>query len=127
MIPSYLFCDPVASTCRIVSVRKPTGTRVIAEEFTTSSKKSDNQRLWVEQSIGVLGKSTPDNLVSEPQQVAVKGLNRRTKEEVFRSAAVSKVGHRNLQKSGTACIPPRAVLFQGRVLYDRLVRQCNIE
>ena len=54
----------------------------------------------MEQSIGVLGKSTPDNLVLEPQQVAFKGLNRRTKEEETRRAAVSKVGHRNLQKVG---------------------------
>ena len=105
MILSYLFCDPVASTCRIVSVRKPTGTRAIAEEFTTSSKKSDNQRLWVEQSIGVLGKSTPDNLVSEPQQVALKGLNRRTKEEVFRSAAVSKVGHQKFTEKWDSLHP----------------------
>ena len=109
VIPSCLFCDPVASTCRIVSVRKPTGTRVIAEEVTTSPKKSDNQRLWVEQGIGVLGKSTPDYLVSQPQQVAFKGVNRRTKEEETRSAAVSKVGHRKFTESGTAYIPQRAV------------------
>ena len=64
VIPSCLFCDPVASRCCIVSVRKPTGTRVIAEEVTTSPKKSDNRRLWVEQSIGVLGKSTPDTSTS---------------------------------------------------------------
>ena len=61
MIPSCLFCDPVASSCCIVSVRKPTGTQVIAEEVTTSPKKSDNRWLWVEQSIEVLGKSTPDS------------------------------------------------------------------
>ena len=61
MIPPCLFCDLVASSCCIDSVRKPTGTRAIVEEVTTSPKKSDNRRLWVEQSIGVLGKSTPDN------------------------------------------------------------------
>ena len=109
MIPPCLFCDPVASSCCIDSVRKPTGIRAIVEEVTTSPKESDNRRLWVEQSIGVLGKSTPDNLVSEPQQVAFKGVNRRTKTEETRRAAVSKVGHRKFTESGTAYIPQRAV------------------
>ena len=31
-----------------------------SKEVTTPSKESGNRRLWVEQSIGVLGKSTPD-------------------------------------------------------------------
>ena len=75
----------------------------------------------------MLGKSTPDNLVLEPQQVASKGVNRRTKEEEARRAAVSKVGHRNLQKSGTVCIPQRAVLSERRVLYDRYVYKCVIK
>ena len=94
MIPPCLFCDPVASSCCIDSVRKPTSIRAIVEEVTTSPKESGNRRLWVEQSIGVLGKSMPDNLVSEPHQVAFKGVNRRAKTEETRRAAVSKVGHR---------------------------------
>ena len=67
MIPPCLFCDPVASSCCIDSVRKPTGIRAIVEEVTTSPKESDNRRLGVEQSIGVLGKSTPDMLRSGQQ------------------------------------------------------------
>ena len=112
--------------CCIISVRKPTSTQAIAEDVATSPRESDNQRLWVEQGIGVLGRSTPDNLVSKTHQVAFIGVNCRTKEEESRRAAMSKGGHRNLQKSGTACIPQRAVLFQRRVLYDRLVQQCII-
>ena len=67
MIPPCLLCDPVASRCCIVSARKPAGTQAIAEEVTTSPKESDNRRLWVEQSIGVLGRSTPDSKSREPQ------------------------------------------------------------
>ena len=76
----------------------------------------------MEHSIQVPRKGTLDNLVSEPQQVAFKGVNRRTKTEETGRAAVSKVGHRNLQKSGTVCIPQRAVLVQRRVLCDRLIQ-----
>ena len=54
----------------------------------------------MEQSIEVPLKGTLDNLVLEPQQVALKGLNRRTKQEVLRRAAVSKVGHRFYRKVG---------------------------
>ena len=75
----------------------------------------------------MLGKSTPDNLLSEPQQVAFKGLNRRTKTEETRRAAVSKVGHKKFTESGTACIPRRAVLVERRGLYDRRVYKCTIE
>ena len=47
--------------------------------------------------------------------------------EVTSIAAVSKRDTEILQKSGTACIPRRAVWFQRRVLYDRLVKQCIIK
>ena len=82
MILPCLFCDPVASSCCIDSVRKPTSIRAIVEEVTTSPKESDNRRLWVEQGIGVLRESTPDNLVLEPHQVAFIGVNRRAENEV---------------------------------------------
>ena len=71
-------------------------------------------------------KGTLDNLVSKPQQVAFKRVNRRTKEEETRRAAVSKVGHRDLQKSGTAYIPRCVVLVERRGLYDRRVYKCTI-
>ena len=98
---SLLVVDLSLPCCCIVSVRKPTGTQAIAEEVATSPRESDNQRLWVEQGLGVLGRSTPDNLVSKPQQVAYQEVNRRTQIEESRRAAVSKVDTENLQKSGT--------------------------
>ena len=109
--------------CCIVSVRKPTGTQVIAEEVTKSPKKSDNQRLWVEQSIEVPRKGTLDNLVSEPQQVAFKGLNRRTKNR--RNKTCSRVqgwAQKFTEKVGQFVSHSVLCCSEGRFLYDRPVQ-----
>ena len=74
-----------------------------------------------------LPKSALHNLVSKRRYTdGQKVLGTQDKEDSSR-AAVSKWDTEILQKSGTACIPPRAVLLQRRVLYDRLVQQCIIK
>ena len=74
-----------------------------------------------------LPKSAFHNLVSEQrftdgQQV----LGTQDKEDSSR-AAVSKGGHRNFAEKWDSLHPTRAVLFQRRVLYVRLVKQCIIK
>ena len=79
---------------------------------------SDLEALW---------KSALDNLVSKQRFTDGQKVLGTQDKEVSRRAAVSKWDTEILQKSGTACIPQRAVLFRRRVLYDRLVKQCKIE
>ena len=79
---------------------------------------SDLEALW---------KSALHNLVSKRRFTDGQKVLGTQDKEVSRRAAVSKWDTEILQKSGTAYIPQRAVLFRRRVLYDRLVKQCTIK
>ena len=74
-----------------------------------------------------LPKSAFHNLVSELRYTDGRKVLGTQDKEDSSIAAVSKWDTEILQKSGTACIPRRAVWFQRRVLYDRLVQQSIIK
>ena len=95
--------------------------------YNVAKRERQTDGFRVDSDSEALPKSAFHNLVSEQRYTdGQKVLGTQDKEDSS-CAAVSKWDTEILQKSGTACIPPRAVWFQRRVLYDRLVKQCIIK
>ena len=129
-----VFCVPALSvdpeTRRLMYVAGGSS-KAKAESSQELQRRQERERqvdgFRVDSDSEALPKSALHNLVSEPRYTdGQKVLGTQDKEDSSR-AAVSKWDTEILQKSGTACIPPRAVLLQRRVMYDRLVQQCIIK